>query len=208
VYTIILKRARKRSFFAAVVCMVKTAVKDIGNVLQEVKKIKNGSVNVLERTTKDFKSRAPAWVSKAVKETYNIKPARVKEAYKHAKRKGSIKVKGYLVANQQLHYEGRLLTPVNFGMTPKRRPNKKYTVTAEIIKGNKKALGRNVFLGSNKYGIDIPFQRKGKARTPLEAIRTLSIPQMITNEKVSKDIQKQISEGLEKRFDNHMKREL
>jgi hypothetical protein len=119
----------------------------------------------------------------------------------------------------QLTYSGRVLTPTHFKMKPKARPKsakdengrtirkaKSYTVTAEIFKGQRKALGSNVFLGTNRGAGDIPFQRTGRARTPIEAIKTVSIPQMIQNETVAAQIQTSLDELLMTRLNHHIER--
>lgn len=93
-------------------------------------------------------------------------------------------------------------------------PFRKYTIKVEIHKGEKKTLDGNdkynttPFLASNGYGTYIPFQRRSEKRTDMVSIRTTSIPQMITNEKVSEDIQKRIDEGLSKRLEHHVEQVL
>ena len=62
--------------------------------------------------------------------------------------------------------------------------------------GNKQAGGTN----------HIPFQRKSHARSDVEAIKTLSLPQMVSSDRTKEGIQKAINAGLEKRLDHHMKR--
>ena len=168
----------------------------------------------ISRTISDCKQRGPAQVTKAVTAVYGIKSKEVTEAGKDAKRGaktvGSIKVKGVSVDNVQLVYKGRLLTPVHFSMTPKTRPDngKKYKVRAAIFKGAKKTLGSGVFLASSGAAgtTHIPFKREGKKRLPIEAIRTVSIPQMITNEKVAADITARMEELLQTRLQHNTER--
>lgn len=194
------------------------SLKGYANLVKELHHINKDSETVIKRTTSDFKSRAPAWVAAAVSETYGIKKSEISKAKSSAKPVGKVVVSGIMVDNVQLTFSGRVLTPTHFGMKPKTRPKstkdengktirkaKSYTVTAEIFKGQRKALGSNVFLGTNKGTGQIPFQRTGQGRTPIEAIKTLSIPQMITNEDVAAQIQKNIDEGLTKRLENHLK---
>ena len=166
------------------------------------------------RTIADCKTRAPAQVTKAVTAVYGIKSSEVTEAGKGAKKGaktvGSIKVSGVNVDSVQLIYQGRLLTPVHFSMTPKKRPEggKKYTVKAAVYKGKKKVLGSGVFLApSGSAGTtEIPFKRTTEKRYPIEVIRTVSIPQMITNENVAADIQVRMDELLEKRLQHNTER--
>ena len=88
------------------------------------------------------------------------------------------------------------------------RPPAPYKVTAEIKKGKRVTLSRDAFLGTNKGAGYIPFQRKGKGRTPVESIKTVSVPQMITNPEVAEQIRANIDEGLAKRLEHHLQREL
>jgi len=168
----------------------------------------------IRRTVSDCRSRAPAQVTKAVTAVYGIKSSEVTEAGKAAKGKaktvGSIKVKGITIDNMQLVYSGRVLTPTHFSMTPKKRPEggRKYKVKAGIYKGQKKALGTAVFLApSGSAGTtEIPFRRTTEKRYPIDVVKTVSIPQMITNEKVAADIQARMDELLATRFEHNIAR--
>ena len=168
----------------------------------------------ISRTISDCKQRGPAQVTKAVTAVYGIKSAEVTEAGKTAKggakSVGSIKVSGVKVDSVQLIYKGRVLTPTHFSMTPKKRPapGKKYKVSASIIKGQKKALGSSVFLAASGSAgtTEIPFKRTTAKRLPIEAVKTVSIPQMITNEKVSADIKARMDELLATRLKHNTER--
>ena len=50
----------------------------------------------------------------------------------------------------------------------------------------------------------IPFQRQSQNRKDLKAIKTLSMPQMVTNEKVEKNIADAINEKLGSLFDHYV----
>lgn len=189
-------------------------VPNFPKLVGELKDMNKDVEKALGRTVADCKTRAPAQVTKAVTAVYGIKSSEVTAAGKTAKggakTVGKIKVKGVSVDSVQLIYKGRLLTPTHFSMTPKKRPEagKKYTVKAAIFKGQKKVLGSSVFLASSGAAgtTEIPFKRKTAKRLPIEAIRTVSIPQMITNEKVSTDIQARIDELLTKRLQHNTER--
>lgn len=184
------------------------------NAVNELEKKKKEIQKALDRTVADCKQRGPAQVTKAVTAVYGIKAKDVTEAGKGAKRNsktvGTIQIQGYSVDNLQLVYSGRLLTPVHFSMTPKSRPDsgKKYKVKAGIFKGSKKMLGTGVFLApSGAAGTaHIPFKRVGAKRLPIKAIRTLSIPQMITNEIVAQDIKKKMEDLLQTRLKHNLER--
>ena len=168
----------------------------------------------VKKTVSDCKTRAPAQVTKAVTAAYGIKSSEVtgagKAAKGGAKSIGSKKVSGVTIDRMQLTYSGRLLTPIHFSMTPKQRPEggKKYKVKAAVYKGKKKVLSSHAFIASSGTAgtAQIPFKRTTEKRYPIEAIRTVSIPQMITNEKVSEDIQARMDELLAKRLEHQAKR--
>ena len=82
-------------------------------------------------------------------------------------------------------------------------PPKPYTVKATIIKGQRTALGAGSFIASGNGGSVLPFQRTAEGRKPIEAVRTLSVPQMIDG-RAREGIQEAISTGLEKRFAHHI----
>jgi hypothetical protein len=82
------------------------------------------------------------------------------------------------------------------------RPPAPYQITAQIIKGQRARLPDNTFMGAGKVPA-IPFQRTGSGRGPLEAVHTLSVPQMIDG-RAKETIETMISEGLEKRFTHHV----
>ena len=142
---------------------------------------------VIKKCTSDAKSRAQVWVSAAVCEVYAI-----------------------LVESVVLTYKGRVLTPTHFKMKPTQRKPKPYRVSQEVFKGQRKNLPAGVFLASSggEGSTQIPFQRESESRYPIKSIKTLSVPQMIENEKVQPLIQQNIDEGLSKRLENHVKQML
>lgn len=186
----------------------------LDDVLSKAKATQNDIQKAVKATMKDCKTRAPAQVTKAVTAVYAIKSSEVtaagKAAKAGAKTVGEIKIKGVSLENIQLTYRGRLLTPTRFSMTPKARPEggKRYTVKATIYKGKKKSLGSSVFLApSGALGTtQIPFKRTTAARLPIEAIRTLSIPQMIGNETVAADIKVRLNNLLLTRLQHNIDR--
>ena len=52
----------------------------------------------------------------------------------------------------------------------------------------------------------IPFQRKSVKRDNIEAIKTISLPQMVSSKRTEEGIQQAINEGLGKRLDHYMDR--
>ena len=204
---------------------------NLTEVLSELEKMKKGSENVIKRTVSDISKRAPGWVASEVVQVYGIKKGEITPSSK-GKKAGNISVRGETIASLQLVYRGRVLTPTHFGMTPKAPPDRGYTLKASILKGNKATLGKvkkltkkqRAALGKNftrsgtkssnhspimlmrTGGTYIPFQRKSQNRKDLEAIKTVSVPQMVSNEKTEPGISKTLNENIEKRFHHHLSR--
>lgn len=158
----------------------------------------------VKRTVSDLKQRVSGWISEKVMDEYNIKKKDIKEALKIKSRATTVEISGVKVDSLDFVFKGRPLTPIHFKMKPSKpyKHNRKYIVSAEIKKGNRVTLGtRHVFLqnpgnGGERY---LPFQRQGDARYPIDVIRTVSIPQMITNDKVREEIQQKVDrEALER----------
>ncbi len=200
-------------------------------IIKHLRKLENGGKVAIERTVSDFTTRAPAWVSKGIREHYGVDAAAIKDAQKKPRRGATkIKVAGVSVDGATLEYKGRTLTPVHFKLSPKSRPEnqqqqqlrvpgqaiagdsdvamirppKKYKVKATIIKGKRVTFPVNTFMATSKNAT-IPFQRTGKGRTPIEAVRTLSVPQMIDG-RAKETIQQLISDKLGERFHHHINR--
>lgn len=204
-------------------------------VVDGLEKKKNAAEKAVKRTVSDFKSRGPGWISSAVTDTYTIKKAEVKAAISAKKKAGAVNVGGIPVDNVQIEYSGRLLTPTHFKMKPTKVPTKRaqgyrrvpgagvgeggsavamvqpqapYSVTQEVYKGKRRRLSKKAFVGSNGSGTALPFQRSGDGRLPVESIKTVSIPQMITNETVAAQISENIDGGLTSRLHHHLEQEL
>lgn len=199
------------------------------DIVKRLQKLEDGGKVAIKRTVSDFSTRAPAWVSKSIREHYGVDKAAINEAGPRKKKGSTIKVAGINVDGATLEYKGRTLTPVHFNMTPKKRPTaqqgkqikipgqliagagevamvrppKKYTVKATIIRGQRASLPPGTFIASGNGGSTLPFQRKTAARSPIEAVRTLSVPQMIDG-RARSTIQSTISEKLGARFEHHI----
>lgn len=208
---------------------------NFAGVCEQLQANKEAAEKAVKRTVSDFKTRAPGWISTAVTEHYGIKKKDVKDAITGTKKLGTISLGGVAVDNVAIEYRGRPLTPTHFKMKPTKVPAKRekefrrvpgagvgegggdvamvkapapYDITAEIIKGKRVKLSSGAFLGTNKGTGMIPFQRTGDGRTPVESIKTVSVPQMVTNPDVAEQIQKNIDEGLSKRLEHHLEQEL
>lgn len=200
------------------------------DLVKRLRKLENGGEVAIKRTVSDFTTRAPAWVSKGIREHYGVDAAAIKDAAKKPKRgKTTIKVAGVTVDGATLEYKGRTLTPVHFKMSPKKAPDaqqkkplripgqaiagdspvamiqppKAYKVKATIIKSKRATLPAGTFIAPGNGGAVLPFQRTGEGRMPIEAVRTLSVPQMIDG-RARETIEQKLSEELGKRFEHHI----
>lgn len=202
----------------------RNGIRGYSQITADLKKMKKAPATVLKRTLSDAKKRGPAWVSAEVSKVYGIKKAEINNGA------GTVKVEGDAVSSLRLRYTGRVLTPTHFSMSPKapKDGGGAYTLKATILKGQRTTLGkvkRNKM--KNRAGnfrrenpqksahspimlmrtgsTYIPFQRKSTRRSDVEAIKTVSVPQMVSNEKVAPNIAKSINENLDKRLDHYMK---
>lgn len=198
---------------------------------KKLRKLEKGGEVAIQRTVSDFTSRAPGWVSKGIREHYGVDTTAIKEAGPKKRRGGaSVRVAGKNVDGAALEYRGRTLTPLHFKMAPKSaptarqgtpilipgqliagagdvatiRPPKKYTVKATIIKGKRASLPDGTFLAPVSGMNTLPFQKSGTGRGPIDAVRTLSVPQMIDG-RARETIESTINEKLGGRLAHHIK---
>lgn len=93
----------------------------------------------------------------------------------------------------------------------------------KLTKKQRKALGKNfrrqgtqnsdhspiMLMHTGAGGADktqyIPFQRKSTDRSDIQAIKTVSLPQMVSSDRTSEAINRAINEGMQKRLEQHMK---
>lgn len=202
-------------------------MKNVQEKFNNLIKCVDDSSEVFEKTFKDMGSRAPGKVADAVRSVYNIKKSEILPAKKETdlKKAGTIKIRGKDIMSLALVYEGRALTPLHFGMTPKARPDKKkYKVSAKIKKGVKttftpKYEQGGVFLAPASKGSSkiLAWERYSENRYNISPIKTMSLPQMVGpnpetgeggNPEVTKLIGESLNELLDKRFNHHLKRHL
>lgn len=170
---------------------------------QKLKKLESGSQTALKRTVSELKTRSNAQIKSAIQTRYGVNATAINKAKKRAGKGGKVGGSGIYVDGLSLPYQGNLLTLTHFSMSPRSRPKKPKPVTAKI-KDGKTATFPSAFLGKAN-GTTLPFQRKGESRYPLEVVRTLSVPQMISNEQVAADIEERIAHLAEQRLEHHTK---
>lgn len=220
--------------------MMEIKLTNLPQVVKQLQGIQKGGEEAIERTVKDFRGRAPAWVSRAVRKYYGIpakeiSPKTKKDVENKVKKAGQIYTRGKSLSTMAIVYYGRVLTPVRFGMQPK-EPDKTYTIKTTIQKGRRRRLGgKKALTKAQKTNIGRNFTRQGKRnrrRYPIllqptgakkddkithipmrllpndkwKPIKTLSLPQMVENERVERETNKQIEANLSKRLEHHIER--
>ena len=208
---------------------VRMAIKNYQGLKKKLDDQKKAPQKVMKALSSDARKRVPGWVAAEVTQTYGVKKSEIT-----GKKIGGVKVQGSDVRNMKVIYTGRPLTHTHFSMSPKvPKQGGGYTLKATVIKGQRTTLGKvkkltkkqraaltKNFTGSGTKTSDhspimlmranggqyLPFQRKSPNRKDIEAIKTVSLPQMISSERTAEGIQKVINENLEKRLDHHMKR--
>lgn len=213
---------------------IKLELKNADKVVKELKNVAKPLAPVLRSTINDFKSRGAGWAAGEISKHYRIKKKDITEAVVSKKAAGKFIIAGEKVDDIVIIFAGRTLTPIHFAMTPKKEPARKkkkqvinvgkhkgqdkyitvskmpksYDVSAEIVKGNRKTFKDNnlIFLAPAKKDSTIIPWKVDRDSGEIEPIKTISIPQMVTSERTKEDIQKTISENLNKRFDHYLRR--
>lgn len=207
---------------------VSSGIKNYKALTKQLEDMKKAPKAVLKATTSDVRKRVPGWVNTEVAKVYGVKKSEITSGAL-----GSVKVTGDNIQEIKITYKGRVLTPTHFGMTPKAPGQNAYTLKAQILRGDKVVLGKvkkltkkqraalaknftrsgtknsdhsPVMLMRANGGQYLPFQRKSTKRNDIVAVKTVSLPQMVSNERTHDLIQTAINEGLSKRLDHHMKR--
>lgn len=143
-------------------------------------------------------------VGRIVPQSYAIKPKEVKESFK-----GGIKRPSKTDLTASITSRGHTLSFAHFPYTPKKPRKQAKSVMVSIKKSNGKVLSRNGFVATTgakseaKTQFNV-FMRLGKERLPIAPIRTLSIPQMITNENVGEQIKNFASDKLSDRLEHEI----
>lgn len=149
-----------------------------------------------------------------------------------------VKIRGYTLPTLRFIYTGRLLTPVHFGMNPMAaaaNPSKPYRLTMKVMKnGSREKIGQHLATHTrngpySKKSGNILFPTGGKAEdnkfthVPMQRVvpgwhprgadaykkfTSLSMPQMITNERVADDLQKELGDLSVKRLSHNLERYL
>lgn len=208
---------------------VRCEIRNYKALLKQLDDQKKAPQKVLKALSSDARKRVPGWVSTEITKTYGIKKSDIS-----GNKVGDVKVQGDIVKNMKVVYTGRPLTHTHFSMSPKvPKQGGSYTLKATVIKGQRTTLGKvkkltkaqraalaknftrsgtqrsdhsPIMLMRANGGQYLPFQRKSKDRKDIEAIKTVSLPQMVSSERTAENIHAAINDGLGKRLDHHMER--
>ncbi|RCX20883.1 minor tail protein Z (GPZ) [Anaerobacterium chartisolvens] len=141
-------------------------------------------------------------VGRIVTQEYSIKTTTVKKTIKkHKARRGELSAK--------LVSQGHLLSLANFPFSPK-SPGTKRKVKVKIKKqGGRKTVNTSpsAFVQNMNNSLNV-FMRVGEERKPIVVLRTLSIPQMIGNEDINRQIQRDAQAKLSERIEHEVQRRL
>lgn len=201
--------------------MLKDA-KAVYNDLKAEQKKKMGLV------MRDLRRDAPAAVANAVSKRYNLKTSEMKppavkvnvdkDGNKYKSKKAvDVRVDGEDLSSMAIVYRGRRLTVQRFSMNPKKpvgftgrkghRKRAKKDVQATILKGRRSNVrmdGHRTFV-ANVRGVNQAVHAKNGDRRIDFIAKTLSVPIMVDNEEVRKDINKGISQRVAKSLKRRMR---
>ena len=205
---------------------IKAALKDID---KQIKKDAKAYGKAVKATISDVRRMLPGKAADEIINIYNLKKTEVmpmtnkKKPVRGARRTGQVSATGTRLESANIIYRGRMLTPLRFGMKPKKPPTrpespnarvkkkarKPKPITAEVKRGRRRSLGDNVFLTKPRKYPDspyLPFYRKGKNPYPLVMRKAVSVPQMVRNEKVKPEVDKHVNNILDKRLKHNVRR--
>lgn len=206
-------------------------IQRIDAVMQRVRLIQRGAERAVDRTIKDAKKRVPGWVATEVAKQYGVDKKEVAGNKLGSMRISGSTMQDlrFTYKGRRLtptHFKMSPKYPTGGAYTLKatilRGQRSTLGKVKKLTKKQRKALGRN-FKAMNPKTSDhspimlmktgnrqaggtdyIPFQRKSTNRTDVHPIKTVSLPQMITNEKVASNIYNVIDEKLGKRLEHHL----
>lgn len=208
-------------------------VKDMKNLQRQLKALGKAPQKVINSTIGDMKKRVPPWIAAEVSKVYGVKKAEItgQKVGKVRVRGDSLENVQITYTGRVLtptHFSMSPTAPKAGSYTLKATVIKGQRSTMgkvkKMTKKQRAALGKNfrregtrksdhspIMLmhtgaGSAEKTQYIPFQRKSKDRSDVEAIKTVSLPQMVSSERTAPNIQKAINEGLEKRMAHYMER--
>lgn len=187
---------------------VRCEIKNYQALKKQLDKMQKAPKKVIESTLKEIKSknRGQSWIAQGVAQRYNIKAKEIT-----GQKIGKVSFKGDTIKSLQIEYDGRMLTPIHFGMTPKKPGKGTYTLKYKVMNSGKEfnqtvkklskkqraALAKNFTRSGTRNSPQspwmlqytgggekyIPFQRRKQPGKMEYVQRAISLPQMITEGK-------------------------
>lgn len=207
-------------------------IKNYNALRKHLADMKKAPQKVLDRTLSDAKKRVPTWIAAEVSSVYGVKKSEVNSnKLGTMKVKGrTIDTLQIVYTGRVLTPTHFGMTPKAPGqnaytlraaiikgekqtlgkvkkMTKKQRAALAKNFTRSGTKSSTHSPIMLMHTGNQKEGGTdyIPFQRKSTNRVDVEAIKTLSLPQMVSSPRTSDNITRAVNEGLSKRLEQHMK---
>ena len=213
---------------------VRCEVKNYKLIKKKINDIQAAPQKVITGLTAEAKKRVPGWVATEVAKEYGVKKGDI-TGQKIGKvtptgttfKDVQIVYTGRVLTPTHFNMSPQAPNPGG-GYTLKASIIKGQRTTLgkvkKLTKKQRAALGKNftgtgtrqsdhspimlMHTGNTKEdGTDyIPFQRKSVKRNDVAAIKTISLPQMVSSKRTEDGIQRAIAEGLEKRIEHYMNR--
>lgn len=139
----------------------KVSLDNYDELKKELRTLRKAPAKVIDATMKDFKSRMPGWIAQEVTKTYNVKKADIRKI-------GTVSAKGNNISEAQIEFEGRVLTPARFSMSPKTPPpDGGYTLKATIFRGRRVTLQKvKGMTKKQRRELGKNFKKRGKRNSP------------------------------------------
>lgn len=210
-----------------------TKVKDYKTVKKALDKMQKVPETAIKRTLSDVRKRAPVWIANEITQVYGISKSELASKKIGSVKVGGVSVDKITIKYRgrrltPVHFRMNPTAPkVGGGYTLKASILKGHRATIGKVKKLTKKQRKNISRNFRKEGTRnsscspymlqttgaksadsvqyIPFQRRAQPGKPAFALRTVSLPQMVSSERTNDRIYSALTEKLDKRISNHMK---
>ena len=213
---------------------VRCEVKNYKLIKKKIDSMQKAPQQVMKSLTAEAKKRVPGWVATEVAKEYGVKKGDITgqkigtvkplgDNFKEVR----IVYKGRVLTPTHFNMSPKVPNPGGaYTLKASIVKGQRSTLgkVKKLTKKQRAALSKN-FTGSGSRQSDhspimlmhtgntqadgtnyIPFQRKSVNRNDVAAIKTISLPQMVSSRRTEEGIQRAINEGLGKRLDHYMNR--
>mgnify|MGYP000046273197 CR=1 FL=1 len=211
---------------------VYTTVKDYKAAKKALDKMKKAPATAVQRSLSDVRKRAPGWVASEIVNVYGVSKSEITGGKIGTTKVSGISIDKITIKYRgrrltPVHFHMSPAAPKSGAYTLKSTIIKGNRATLgkvkKLTKKQKKNIGRNFHHEGTRNspqspwmlqttgaksadGVPyIPFQRRKQPGKPQYAMRTLSLPQMVSGERTNKNITEALQTNLDKRVSNHMK---